>query len=133
MTGVEPGDPWEGPGEGEVAQAGASTTARVMAREPTVRSPCHEPGRGLYLETPSPRVSVHRGFLHPDRGDPDAGIRRDGWILLLTELALRSARGKSFEGRGLPPDVAIDLFAGLQSNPPADAALEKALALVGER
>ena len=55
------------------------------------------------------------------------------WRLTLTCVAFRSAKGESFEGRGLPPDVPVALFAGMDARPAKDEALEKALELVGER
>jgi hypothetical protein len=54
----------------------------------------------------------------------------NGWTLGYTDAAFRSAKGESFEGSGLAPDFEVDVSIGSGKT---DAALEKALALVGER
>jgi Peptidase family S41 len=54
----------------------------------------------------------------------------NGWTLAYTDTAYRSPKGESFEGSGLAPDFEVEVSIGSGKT---DAALEKALALVGER
>ena len=56
-----------------------------------------------------------------------------GWVFGLPNEVFRTAEGKTFDGSGIPPDVAVPVFPETDLAAGRDGALERAIELLAGR
>jgi MerR family Zn(II)-responsive transcriptional regulator of zntA len=86
------------------------------------------------IEDIDARIAELREFRHTLHVFSDGGRKLpNGWIFgLPTELYLTSS-GKSFDGRGVPPDIRVPVFPAVDLARGRDGALERAIKVLAKR